>query len=111
MAIRRLTDKQGTRWEVYEVPSPAHQMMPPKNFSVFKSPNATDRSLSMQSPVSERLSSGWLCFESPSEKRRIGPAPANWDQMSSSELESLLIRAAPVPNLKQPGHRETDADS
>ena len=40
------------------------------------------------------LDGGWLAFESASERRRLSPIPAGWEEASESELERLCRRAA-----------------
>jgi hypothetical protein len=39
------------------------------------------------------MAGGWLTFESPTEKRRIVPAPDGWDEWPDERL-SMLLRAA-----------------
>lgn len=46
------------------------------------------------------LAAGWLAFESPTERRRLAPIPAGWDQYSDAELERLCERAQPQPSLR-----------
>lgn len=40
--------------------------------------------------------SGWLCFESDGEKRRLAPIPAGWQLMSDRGLAELCARATVV---------------
>lgn len=44
-------------------------------------------------PLGERWTSGWLCFETGGEKRRLAPYPLNWDELPVEELEALCSRA------------------
>jgi hypothetical protein len=46
--------------------------------------------------LSPRLAAGWLAFECPTEKRRLAPIPAHWDQLTDAELERLCQSAARV---------------
>lgn len=39
------------------------------------------------------LASGWLCFESGDEKRRLGPIPRGWESLSDTELGQMLRQA------------------
>jgi hypothetical protein len=32
----------------------------------------------------------WLCFESRTERRRVSPAPGEWEEMTDQELEDLM---------------------
>jgi len=49
------------------------------------------------STVPEGYETGWLCFESEAEKRRLCPVPASWEVRSDHELDVLLRAADPVP--------------
>lgn len=49
--------------------------------------------------VQPQLASGWLCFESDREKRRMAPPPAGWDNCSEPELVNLWSRALPAPKV------------
>jgi hypothetical protein len=42
------------------------------------------------------LDSGWLVFESGSERRRLMPIPPGWEVRSDADLERLCGRALPV---------------
>ncbi|HYW08873.1 MAG TPA: hypothetical protein VE913_18060 [Longimicrobium sp.] len=42
------------------------------------------------------LESGWLCFETLSEKRRLTPIPPGWDAAPERELETFFLSARPV---------------
>jgi hypothetical protein len=46
--------------------------------------------------ISAPMSSGWLCFESATEKRRLIPVPPGWNRMSDRGLEELCARAMAV---------------
>jgi hypothetical protein len=43
------------------------------------------------------FSDGWLCFESPSAKKRLVRYPQRWREFGDDELERLLNDAAPAP--------------
>jgi len=43
------------------------------------------------------FSSGWLCFESVTAKRRLVRFPERWREFSDGELERLLGEALPAP--------------
>jgi len=47
--------------------------------------------------VARDLASGWLCFESPEEKRRLSPIPAAWDRLTDEQLLDLCGRAKNAP--------------
>ena len=52
----------------------------------------------------EQYQQGWLCFESATEKRRLGPIPEHWQAASNEELRRMRDSAQPVP------HRATSPD-
>jgi hypothetical protein len=43
--------------------------------------------------VAEDMRTGWLCFESAHEKRRLAPIPATWQEAPDEELLELLDEA------------------
>ncbi len=58
--------------------------------------------------LDDGLGSGWLVFESKSEKRRLTPIPIDWDTLSESELRFLCDKAKIVPGNGN-GHSGTSA--
>jgi hypothetical protein len=94
-----MTDKSGVLWEIYEVPAPRLRDARSSELSERKTPDGVDIGARLRSPVNNRLASGWLCFESESERRRIGPAPENWGKLSDAELQALLDSAVPAPEI------------
>jgi hypothetical protein len=42
-------------------------------------------------------SSGWLCFENHSTKKRLIQYPKNWREFTDAQLEKLLGDATPAP--------------
>lgn len=85
MALRTLTH-QGTEWTVWNVV-----------------PSLESR---VGMPLAARTGTGWLCFQSASEKRRITPAPAGWEEWTDEELLRELqtadvVAAAPALSAVQ----------
>jgi hypothetical protein len=81
--MRQIRDAAGVEWMVYEV-----------------NPNSGEwRSIET---LPERFRSGWLCFESPNEKRRLTPLPAGWQDLTIDELRALLGTAALVRRAATP---------
>ena len=77
MALRSFTTREGSTWNVWNVvPTLAHK----------------DRRVSLGVGMTD----GWLCFECNGIKRRIVPAPADWEAWSDEQLETALTTAAPV---------------
>jgi len=82
--MRQIRDAAGVEWMVYEVNPSAGEWR-----SVESLP--------------EGYRSGWLCFESSSEKRRLTPLPSNWQELTLEQLGTLLLSASLVRPLKY-GH-------
>jgi hypothetical protein len=80
MASRTLRAPDGTVWEVWDV-QPGLQMSPRKGRSPL---------------LPDEMAAGWLCFDSPGEKRRLYPIPAEWDRSGDAELWRLCGEARPV---------------
>lgn len=53
--------------------------------------------------VAAVLASGWLTFESGSDRRRLTPVPDEWDALPDAELDALCARAVPVPPRRSTG--------
>jgi hypothetical protein len=80
--MRQIRDDAGVEWMVYEV-NPAA--------GAWRSIESL--------PAGYR--NGWLCFESPTEKRRLTPLPAGWEELAIEQLSSLLSRAELVRRAAQ----------
>ncbi len=82
MAVRDFVDADGVSWRVWPV---------------------TPESLQPKTAAEDYLGEygdGWLCFESPTERRRLARYPAGWAEFSDQELSTLLKAAAIVPTRK-----------
>jgi hypothetical protein len=82
MAVRDFVDANGVSWRVWPV-----------------TPEALQPRTAAEDYLGE-YSEGWLCFESPSERRRLAGFPRNWETLSDRELSTLLNAAVPVPPRK-----------
>lgn len=85
--LRGFTDSTGVEWRVWEV-------FPTTGGQSFI--RASNTSL-MDTP----FVNGWLCFESPIEKRRLAPIPEGWEFNDITSLEALCRKAAPVSAKKR----------
>ena len=84
---RFFVDEHGVRWDAFAV-----------------MPTTEPRALSR---LPEPYQQGWLCFESSTEKRRLGPIPSQWSAATEDELRRLRDAAQPVPQrLAPPEQRE-----
>jgi hypothetical protein len=88
---RLFDDAKGVRWDVWAV-----------------YPEVRPSQLSALPPT---FQSGWLVFESVSEKRRLSPIPTNWQSLPPGELERLCERAETASRRPRgtPGGRREDA--
>jgi hypothetical protein len=121
MAYRTFIDSDGTRWEVWAVRLQAVERRSGRE----RRANAHGRSESSHAPlterrrgdrrqlhghesprlrVGERFAGGWLAFESPTERRRLAPIPADWLTASDRELGSLCERAIAIRTVPARGH-------
>jgi hypothetical protein len=79
MAVRDFVDAEGVRWSVWPVV-----------------PEALQPKTAAEDYLGE-YESGWLCFESASERRRLPEYPDDWEQLPEAELRALLHVAVVVP--------------
>ena len=70
--MRQLRDEAGVEWMVYAV-----------------NPVGANEWRSIES-LPESYRSGWLCFESATEKRRLTPLPPGWESLPVEKLTGLL---------------------
>lgn len=111
MSYRTFVDSGGKRWEVWLVrPTAAERRRtdrraPGGGAGADKFPGFSDRRRTperRQSPfrrnvqVASEYSSGWLCFESEGDKRRLAPVPAGWNEAGPDRLATLLQAAKRV---------------
>jgi hypothetical protein len=95
MAHRRIKDRYGHEWDVWEV-IPAvidrriHEARP------VQIERRTVASRGVAAAVSSELQGGWLAFQSPNEKRRLTPFPQHWASLSNAQILALLERATKV---------------
>lgn len=91
MALREFVDDGGVSWKVWSV--------------------AIDQAYSqgIRMEFLGALQDGWLCFEAPTERRRLAGYPEKWYQMSDAELAQLLARATPVSRRRLSGDVEVES--
>lgn len=71
MPIRDFTDAGGVAWQVWATTP-------------------------MRGEVRPQFASGWLAFESGSERRRLVPIPTEWEEVEDVRLCELLAQSIPV---------------
>jgi hypothetical protein len=87
--LRGFTDAGGTEWRVWQV-------LP----STLEGQQDTADALTRMSLKGTPFAQGWLCFESPAEKRRLAPIPNGWEFLDNGSLERLCETATHVPARK-----------
>lgn len=77
--LREFTDDDGVTWRVWDVNPAVHERLQPRTRK-----------------VNIRVPEGWLCFESPRERRRLTPVPDQWDALDEHALRQMCSEAEPV---------------
>jgi hypothetical protein len=80
MAYREITDPGGRVWRVWD--TNPHQF-------------------AGRQVIAADYASGWLTFECEQEKRRLAPAPAEWEALDAASLLRLLSDAEVIRERKQ----------
>jgi hypothetical protein len=90
MAHRKVRDRYGHEWDVWEVnPAAADRRARELNPTVER----RRKDAGLMGRLSDRLRDGWLAFQSAQEKRRLAPIPDGWESLSDAEILMLLDRA------------------
>jgi hypothetical protein len=88
---RLFDDTHGVRWDVWAVYPEGRP--------------------SQVSALPGTFQTGWLVFESISEKRRLGPIPSNWQSLPPGELERLCEQAEIASRRARGTPRGRDEDA
>ena len=109
MPLREYQDGNGTNWRIWNVhPTQRAGARPTEEGPERRTaPREEERSRMIATPGLEQ---GWLCFESPVEKRRLTPIPEQWESCPEGELEALLGRAELVRQRGAEGRAATGPD-
>jgi hypothetical protein len=111
MPLRSFTAPDGRVWQVWQViPASLPGQYPRQRVRDRRSPEPVLLYAGPERRVAERrrdpprntavlsgFDSGWLVFESDGEKRRLAPAPADWDTCPDEVLAGYLARATAAP--------------
>jgi hypothetical protein len=96
--VLTFVDAQGVEWEVREISDPSFLVIPSHH---------------LRHP---EFVAGWLLFSSASERRRLAPYPAGWQELSQQDLDACCRQARPVsqperwPSVEQEQHPEFLSD-
>ncbi|MDB4879872.1 MAG: hypothetical protein JWL60_1318 [Gemmatimonadetes bacterium] len=100
MTLRTVVDADGVTWELWEVqPS----LVEKRDASDGAPGNSAERRRvrSVRMRVSPDMREGWLAIRSHTERRRIAPIPAGWQELSDEALLRLVARAdSPGPRRR-----------
>jgi hypothetical protein len=111
LSYRTFMDPDGKRWEVWLVtPAAAERRRADRRaagggggsgeFPAFsdrrRTPERRQNPFRRHLEVASEYSSGWLCFESEGDKRRLAPVPDGWNEAGPATLGGWLQRAKRV---------------
>lgn len=110
MGYRSFTDSTGAVWDAWDVvPQLGERRVEDRRRArepiAFRDRRRGERRIVMsrRAVMASGLSSGWLCFEGATEKRRLSPIPDDWARCPDAQLEAYRQLARPVR------HRHFDA--
>jgi len=92
---RTFLDPRGRRWEVWMVhPSSIERRKMERRTPVENAVNLIEQrvlgdrrnGVGPRGAVASEFSSGWLCFASDGEKRRLAPVPVNWMSAKDNQV-------------------------
>jgi hypothetical protein len=100
MGYRIFKDSRGTEWQTWDVVPRLGERRVSDRRSVAAQPPHSDRRsrndrriLTGHRSVLKGLDGGWLCFEAPTEKRRLTPIPSDWLHCGVDCLERYCASA------------------
>lgn len=98
MALREFTDSRGSVWQVWNVHPTTRYSSPVVKGErrQKKAPHVEPERRRGNFSLTPGLETGWLCFESATEKRRLAPMPSDWEDCAEGVLEVYLAAARPI---------------
>lgn len=109
VSYRTFLDPTGKRWEVWLVtPAAAERRKVDRRAGAGaldvseafsdrrRTPDRRKNPFRRTIEVASEFSSGWLCFESEGEKRRLAPVPPGWDEAGPDRMATWLQAAKRV---------------
>ena len=105
MAYRTFVDNRNNYWQVWDVrPERIERRSVERRQESAEGWRGVERRKNDRRHLDQKrivldngLGSGWLVFESKSEKRRLTPIPKDWDTASESQLRFLCEKSKIVP--------------
>ena len=110
MAYRTFVDRDGAYWQVWDSqPSRVERRNAEDDrrrtklypWREVERRSGEDRRVTSQRRITlaQGYGSGWLTFESLTEKRRLIPIPGHWEELTQADLRALCDRAKSVAKL------------
>ena len=104
MALRTFVDQAGNEWQAFDVVPRADERRHYDRRSVGaqveeESDDRRDADRRLTVGGRSRLASvttGWLCFEHGTDRRRLSPIPNDWRTCSDAQLEAYCREARPA---------------
>ena len=104
MAYRTFRDSRGTEWQTWDVVPRLGERRVSERRQRAVAPPHTDRRARLErrtltghrAVLTAGMDSGWLCFETHAEKRRLTPIPSDWMRCAVERLEQYCAQAAPA---------------
>ena len=112
MGYRTFVDRDGSYWQVWDSqPTKVERRNATADrrkgrYFPWHSPerrSGQDRRITSQRRITlaEGYGSGWLTFESLTEKRRLLPIPSRWEDMSHGDLRALCEKAKRIAKVDE----------
>lgn len=101
VALREFADERGRIWQVCDVLPTYVERRSGTDRRRQPRPGTRERRQKRQHrmAVAPRFRSGWLVFETRSERRRLGPIPPGWEYWPDNQLRVLLHDAEVLRSL------------
>jgi hypothetical protein len=103
MGYRSFRDSTGADWDAWDVVPHLGERRVEERRQARQAIAFNDRRrgerrivMSRRAVMAGGLSTGWLCFEGATEKRRLSPIPDDWARCPDAQLEEYLQMARPV---------------
>lgn len=94
MDKRVFTDVAGNRWLVWEVYPRMVERRLMRERRALRRGSVERRHMPVGRPTQPRqILHGWLAFQSLTERRRLIPAPDDWEDMDDRDLRALLAKS------------------
>ncbi len=104
MPYRVFQDSAGTEWSAWDViPRTVERRSQQRRMQITPPPGTERRraerrvGTGRRTLLPDRLSRGWLCFETRAQRRRLTPIPDDWTNCPEPQLERYCQEAVPVP--------------